>query len=350
MTKVLIVEDEDNYRQFLKKVVERKYPCETASDGYEARKIIQKGNYDIVIHDLRLPGIQGKDLIHFIRNDIDKDIINIVITGYENDWNPIEATGEDIFYYFKKGEFKPEDLLKILENAEKIRKIRMDEKKNINKLINEEKKSYFSKLAISIAHEINNPLQSMMLITHMLRENLSELEPKNKKSLSEEIDILEKSIERIKQTVELIINFNRDNFEEGEKTDIQWIINQAISFIRPIAKEKGIKINKPVIQNSSNLRKLNSSHLFAFLYLLLEIVDFNIQDISIFAKRENETCFIKIICNLKKNTSKDTSYDRKTGDIEKDTSISSSLKIFKKLGTGISFKKTEDKVTILIKH
>ena len=346
MTKILVVEDEDNYRQFLKKVVEKKYSCETASNGNEAKNKILKGNYDIIIHDLRLPGIQGKDLIHFIRKSVDKDIINIVITGYENDWNPIEATSEDIFYYFRKGEFKPDDLLRILENAEKIRKIKINEQKNIHNLINEEKKSYFSKLAISIAHEINNPLQSMMLITHMLKENLKGISSDSSRTLTEEIDILENSINRIKQTVELIINFNRDNFDEGEKTDIYWIIEQSIAFIRPIAKEKGIKINEPVIEGKSIPKSLNSTHLFALLYLLLEIVDLNIRDISILAKREEDSCFMRIICNIKK----DITEKRDIKIIKNDISIESSLNIFKKLGSKLSIKRTDEKITILIKH
>ena len=102
MIKILIIEDEEFYAAFLKKIIIKKYHCDRARDGIEAKKLLLKNRYDILIYDLRLPGILGKDLLQYVRKKVDPDIINIVVTGYEEDWPPVEATGEHVFFYLKK--------------------------------------------------------------------------------------------------------------------------------------------------------------------------------------------------------------------------------------------------------
>ncbi len=305
---VLIIEDEENYRLFLKKVVEKRYECETASNGIEAKEKIRHGKYDIIIHDLRLPGIKGRDLIHYVRNYVDQDIVNIIITGYENDWPPIDSKEEDVFYYLKKGEFKPDDLLKILENAAKIRENRLSEKKHLFNIIKQEKKSFLTKLAISIAHEINNPLQSMMLATHMIKRNFSRKITGYRDELDEELKILEKSIQRIKKTIELLIDFNRKNPSEGKILSIDRILNTTLSFLRPIAKERGIKINNPELNGYTSHPMVKDSYVFALLYFFLEYVEFPIKDISFKIKDDDSKVYIIIESEIKDVHSKKIRY------------------------------------------
>jgi len=128
MANILIIEDEDLYRNFLQKITSNRYSCDTAKNGDEAKTLLSRNSYDVVLYDLRLPGISGKDLIHFVKNKIDPDIVNIVITGYEEDWSPVEATEENIFFYLKKGYFHPAELLKIIDSALQLRNFRLNER------------------------------------------------------------------------------------------------------------------------------------------------------------------------------------------------------------------------------
>ena len=128
MFNILIIEDEDLYRKFLLKILQKSYHCDTARSAEEARALLLHNSYDIVLYDLRLPGISGKDLVQWVRREIDPDIVNIVITGFEDDWTPVQATEENIFYYLRKGDFQPDELTNIVNNAAAVRKMRIEER------------------------------------------------------------------------------------------------------------------------------------------------------------------------------------------------------------------------------
>ena len=126
--KILIVEDDAFYREFLVRALGQDYAIDQAESGLKALEQIRRQPFDAVLCDLRLPGMSGKDLIGRIREWSDEEIILIVITGFERDWPPVEATDAQVFFYLKKGEFGPRDLKKVLENGLLLRKSRIERK------------------------------------------------------------------------------------------------------------------------------------------------------------------------------------------------------------------------------
>ena len=125
---ILIVEDDPFYREFLLRALGQDYAIEQAESGTKALERIRRHRFDAVLCDLRLPGMSGKDLIRRIREWSDEEIILIVITGFEKDWPPVETTDAQVFFYLKKGEFGPRDLLKVLQNGLLLRKSRLERK------------------------------------------------------------------------------------------------------------------------------------------------------------------------------------------------------------------------------
>ena len=68
MTKILIVEDEKAIAEVEKAYVLREgYEADIASDGAEALRMFNEGNYDLVLLDLMLPGIKGERVCEEIR-------------------------------------------------------------------------------------------------------------------------------------------------------------------------------------------------------------------------------------------------------------------------------------------
>lgn len=66
---ILIVEDNEELRPFLKSVLSRKYRVADAADGQIAWEMVQSLMPDFIITDLMMPGISGKDFIKLVRND-----------------------------------------------------------------------------------------------------------------------------------------------------------------------------------------------------------------------------------------------------------------------------------------
>jgi len=77
MKKILIVEDDDHINQLLVDLLEKTYDVEQAFSGTEAKRLFKKGDYDLVLLDLMLPGLSGENLIKDIRDHSDSPIIVI---------------------------------------------------------------------------------------------------------------------------------------------------------------------------------------------------------------------------------------------------------------------------------
>lgn len=108
---VLVIEDEEHFQSFLKTIVQKEYTCLTAGSWSEARALLHENTVDIVLVDLRLPGLSGKQIIDTLNDEFGSRVKTIVITGYEKEWERSDALRSGVSAYLKKGDFTPLDLL-----------------------------------------------------------------------------------------------------------------------------------------------------------------------------------------------------------------------------------------------
>ncbi len=80
---VLIVDDEEIIRTFLSEVLGEKYDVSLASDGDEAIEQIKKRRFDLIITDLKMPRVQGEEVVKFAQQQ-DPTSRVIVISGFSN--------------------------------------------------------------------------------------------------------------------------------------------------------------------------------------------------------------------------------------------------------------------------
>lgn len=309
MYRILVVEDEEFYRKFLIKILQKKYRCDAAKNAIEAKGLLQRNSYDIVIYDLRLPRISGKELIRFVRREVDPDIVNIVITGYEEDWTPVEATEENIFYYLKKGGFGPEDLLKIIDSACQLRKLRTEEKKYISDQIATEGIAHAGKLAASIAHEINNPLQSLYLVIGSLKEKIDSLV--DRKSMIKDLRLMERGVERIRLIVKQLLHLYRIDCSQNGIDHADAVIKKAVSFLRPIAREQNAEI--VLSKTVGNEKVLVSSDYFfyALVNICMKVLDDMNRTIKIDPRIDHESARIVITTTLKDSAENEAEFFQK---------------------------------------
>lgn len=105
--KILIVDDEKSIRDFLKRFLNKKgyNDIYLAQTGQDALKIIEKERFNLILLDVRLPGMDGIDLLRQIKK-INKDTPVIMITGYPDEKKVKEAMQEGAYDYI----IKPFDL------------------------------------------------------------------------------------------------------------------------------------------------------------------------------------------------------------------------------------------------
>jgi two-component system response regulator PilR (NtrC family) len=116
MSSILVVDDELSMREFLKILLEKEgHKVITASDAASAIDLIQKQDFDIVISDIKMPGMGGLSLLEKIK-EINNSIPVIMITAYASPENAVVAMRSGAFDYITKP-FKVDEIKKIIKSA-----------------------------------------------------------------------------------------------------------------------------------------------------------------------------------------------------------------------------------------
>jgi CheY-like chemotaxis protein len=80
--KILVVDDEDNIRFLFKEELEEEgYQIEMASNGFEAIEKVKGSNFDLIVMDIKMPGMDGIQALNEIKN-MNKDQLVILCSAY----------------------------------------------------------------------------------------------------------------------------------------------------------------------------------------------------------------------------------------------------------------------------
>jgi DNA-binding NtrC family response regulator len=113
---ILIVDDEASVRDALSKWFKFDgYRVDTAEDATIALQKLQDNLWDIVLLDIKMPGMDGIELQRRIKQ-IDKSIITIIITAFASVETSIQALKEGAFDYIVKP-VDPDDMSHLIRNA-----------------------------------------------------------------------------------------------------------------------------------------------------------------------------------------------------------------------------------------
>ena len=82
MSTILVIDDEKGVLQLIDQALTRfGHHVETAGDGQEGIEKFDDGHFDIVITDIRMPGVDGNGVVKHIRNSNRQSIPVIAISG-----------------------------------------------------------------------------------------------------------------------------------------------------------------------------------------------------------------------------------------------------------------------------
>lgn len=116
MNKILIVDDEKNIRLALKQcLLAEKYEVETAVNGLEGYEKILESEYDVILLDMKMPGLNGLEVLHKIRQE-GKDVDVIMMTAYGTIEKAVEAMKLGAIDFLSKP-FAPEEIRSIVKDV-----------------------------------------------------------------------------------------------------------------------------------------------------------------------------------------------------------------------------------------
>ncbi len=105
-------------------------------------------------------------------------------------------------------------------------------------LIQSERLAATGKLAASIAHEINSPLQGIISLLGSIQETYQ-----TDKKLSKKIDLIQGGFRRIRDTVNKLLDLNRPVKEQKQRVNVNRIIEDTVSLARSHLNKNKIKTN-----------------------------------------------------------------------------------------------------------
>ncbi len=123
MGRILAVDDELDMLSLLKMMVEgyTDHQVVLTNNPLEAKEILEREQFDLVLTDLKMPGLDGLELLEFVKQK-DEDALVLVITAFGSLETAEEAMAKGAFDYITKP-FRKEQLLLAIDKAMRWREM-----------------------------------------------------------------------------------------------------------------------------------------------------------------------------------------------------------------------------------
>lgn len=174
--KVLIVDDENDTRILLSDLLSSGgFETETAEDGIEALNKAKAFKPSVIITDIRLPGMDGIELLKRLK-DTDSPPEIILMTGYNEYDAAVDALKVGVFQYIKKPFGDPDFVLRVIKNAsekvelkaklEKEKQLILSQKEMLERMGFEiESANKVASILASWSYSLDEKLEKTLLVT-----------------------------------------------------------------------------------------------------------------------------------------------------------------------------------------
>ncbi len=124
-TRILVIDDDENITKVVSAILkDQGYSVDIAGTGTEAIKKTQTNHYDLMLVDIRLPDMEGTEVIIRVRDTTPK-IRKIIVTGYPTLQNAVTAVNRGADAYI----MKPFDVEKMLATVKEQLEKQKEERK-----------------------------------------------------------------------------------------------------------------------------------------------------------------------------------------------------------------------------
>jgi len=253
-SRILVVDDEKEIRGFLSKALSRMggFQVELAESGKEALQKIEKEAFDLVLTDLKMPKMDGLQLISEIAKS-KPETLTIMMTGHGTIDSALEAMKRGASDYLMKPLNLDELIVrirKVLEEKQRFVRLRdfahQLEKANQELRRIDGMKSEFVSVA---SHELRTPLAAIKnAVQLVLKGTAGKINENQAKFLS----MAERNINRLTNILNDLLNLSR--IESGrielkfENVGLKGIIELTASSLRPHADGKSLKIDVEITE------------------------------------------------------------------------------------------------------
>ena len=269
---ILIIDDEKAMRDSCSQVLTKnEYLTETAEDGERGLQKIKEIKPDLVLVDLKMPGMSGMDLLKKI-TEIDPNIVSIVITGYATIESAVEAMKRSAYDFLTKP-FTPDQLRVVVGRGLEKRKLALESAR-----LRQEKVTMRENFITLVTHQLRSPLTSAKMLLGVILGGFDGDAPGMQK------EMVKRASERISDLLQIIDDWlDMSHIEAGNLTEnvesvaIVPILSETAGLLKPLAEAKKIALEMDFYDNLPAIRGNEKSLKQAFINLVSNAIQYNCQ-------------------------------------------------------------------------
>ncbi|MEE9148641.1 MAG: response regulator [Candidatus Tectomicrobia bacterium] len=265
---ILIIEDEERLRANMKVVLGFEgYSVTTAADGNQGVAYLRDASFDLVITDIKMEGLNGFEVMEYIAAHTPHTPV-IVMTGYASTTSAVEALRQGAYDYIAKP-FEIEIIRFSIERALEKSRLQQEIKGHMQELeqrvaertrdlnatnrklnhslaelkstqaqlIRTEKLSALGELISGFAHELNNPLSSVLGYAELLAK--SDTCSAHDQAM---LELIAQEAVRCHQIVKNLLGFARKQKPEKKLIDLNTVCLKVLDLLAYQFKVSGITI------------------------------------------------------------------------------------------------------------
>ncbi len=167
--RILVAEDNEDNRRLLSIYLSREgYEVIEACDGTEAMEKALAETPDLVLSDVQMPGLDGYSLCHQLKQNPETERIPVILitavhTSLEDTLHGLRLGAND----FISRPFRQSELLARVQTQLRIKELQ-------DRLVQAERVSTVARMAVTLAHEISNPLSGILGYAEVLLRELEQ--------------------------------------------------------------------------------------------------------------------------------------------------------------------------------
>ncbi len=261
---VLVVDDEENVRESLSVILNDDYEVLTAASGQEALSKIEQQRPGMLFLDIRMPEMDGLETLRRIREK-DQSLDVVIVTAVDNPVTPVESRRLGISGYIvkpfeekeikgtvarvfakKREEMKKHQLPpfsgsseETLRLHERIRELEAELQQIRRLLLHTTKLSTLGEIAAGTAHEIKNPLTSILTLAHILRLN-----PSLDATAKNYLERIQHEVHRTVKILDRVLHFSRPSQTEHQLINVNTVLQEALLLLSPQLRRASITLEE----------------------------------------------------------------------------------------------------------
>lgn len=256
--RVLIIDDELGPRESLRILLKKEFDVLTADSVQRGLDLLREHNPDVVVSDIRMPGVNGIEGLKRIR-EINSDVPVIMLTGYGALETAQEAIRLGANDYMKKP-FDAGDMLEIIRrNVERAELVRRREQsrqtlEQLNKQLLEEmnktnRLAALGQASAELVHDLRNPMMIILGYVQLLAQDITgnNLPPAaNNGETVEYVEAIESNVRRCKELIESWLELSRNNRMTLVPLNFAALAGEVLDAVRPLAQTKQIRMESQI--------------------------------------------------------------------------------------------------------